>query len=187
MVRRVHSQMLRWRCLKVNVKDFLFVGGFASIFLFMGTVILLFFSIGSQIECDRWKNTCTLQYQYAFGDSELFNWPLSDTSKVYVSTSYPKGSSEEVQNHKLTHRAVIGLTDGRLIPWTPEYSTDKKVHEMFVNEFTSYISTNSLTAVDNGRFVRQLNRSWIQWGAFVLYLTGVFVAVWGWWLNRTKR
>jgi len=184
--------MLRWRCLygdtvKDTVKDFLFVVGFASIFIFVGTVILFVFSVGSQIECDRWTDTCTLEYQYALSDSESFTWALSETSKVFLSTSYPKGTPEEIQNQKPTHRAVISLNSGEVMPWSPTFSSDKEVHEHFVETFSDYVSNPSLTAGDNGKFVRKLNAGWVLWVSVLLYTVGICIAVWGWWLSRPKN
>ena len=169
------------------MKDFLFVAGFGSIFVFVGTVILFVFSTGSQMECDRWTDVCTLEYQYALSDGESFTWTLSETSKVFVSTSYPKGTPEETRNQKPTHRAVIGLNSGVLIPWSPEFSSDKEVHDQFVGAFSDYLSNQSLTAGENGKFMWSLDTGWVLWVSVLLYAVGICIAVWGWRLVRRVR
>ena len=146
-----------------RLKDVLVIGGFASIFHGLGLMILFVFSTGSQLECDRWTDDCTLQHTYAIGESDDFRWRLSETSKAYVSTSYPRGTPKETQGKQPLYRAVIALSSGQMIPWIPGYSSDKEGHESFVTDFSTYIRTDSLMEGDNGRFSRHLNSDFVFW------------------------
>ena len=168
-------------------KDILFVGGFASIFNIAGSILLLLFSTGTQLDCDRWKDTCHLQYEYTFQAPEEKTWRLSEMHSVYVSTSYPKGTPQETRNQKPTHRAVMRLKSGEMIPLMPYYTSDKASQEAFVDALTTYLSTDSLSAGENGRFQRIVDGDWMIWVAWMLNAVGLLIAVWGWWLSRSRN
>ena len=167
--------------MSTEIKDMLLIGGFASIFNIIGVVLILVMSSGSRLECDRWTDSCSLSYTYFFKAPETHQWNLSETDRTFVSTVYPTSRSNDTTDRVPTHHAVIVLKDHQQIPFTPQQSKDASSSKVFVEEFTTYLQTDSLLSSTNGKFSRVYSTSWILWVSAVLNAVGLLIFSYGFW------
>lgn len=163
-------------------KDVLIVAGFASIFNLMGCMFFVVFSSGSELECDRWTDSCVLTHEYLLAEDVAYQWALSEIDYVYLDTEYPRGTPEETKGKSPSHRAVIRLKNQERMPFTPERSNDKEGAQNVVDAIQAFVATDSLTAGDNGRLTQSVSmEGYLLFGGVVLNLTGIIILIWGLW------
>ena len=167
--------------MSTEIKDTLLICGFASIFNIIGVVLIFVMSSGSRLECDRWTDSCVLSYTYFVKASESHQWKLSETDRTFVSTVYPTSRSNDTTDRVPTHRAVIVLKDNQQLPFTLQQSKEASESKVFVEEFTTYLETDSLLSSPNGKFSRVHSSSWILWVSGVLNAVGILIFGYGCW------
>ena len=124
---------------KDNRKDIFFIGGFASIFHFLGCLMVLIFSIRTTLECDRTQDICSLSSEYVLRSPEQQTWRLSEMKRAYVETQYPTGTPEEQRGTSIFYRAVITL-QYKKVPFHSSYSTNREKIQEFVDDLESFIA-----------------------------------------------
>ena len=120
-------------------KDIFFIGGFASIFHFLGCLMVFIFSIRTTLECDRTQDICSLSSEYLLRSPNQRTWRFSEMKRVYVETQYPTGTPKEQQGKSTYYRAVMALQYNK-IPFHSSYSTNREKIQNFVNDLDGFIA-----------------------------------------------
>lgn len=122
-------------------RDILFIGGFASIFHFMGFLMVLIFSIRTTLECNRTQDICSLSSEYVLRDPDQQTWRFSEMKRAYVETNYPTGTPKEQRGKSTSYRAVMAL-QYKKVPFNSNYSTNREKIQDFVDDLEGFIAGN---------------------------------------------
>ena len=106
-------------------RDILFIGGFASIFHFLGFLTVLIFSIRTTLECNRTQDICSLSSEYVLRDPDQQTWAFSEMKRAYIETQYPTGTPEEQWGKSTYYRATMAL-QYKKVPFQSKYSTNRE-------------------------------------------------------------
>ena len=137
---------------KDKIKDIFFIGGFASIFHFLGCLMVLIFSIRTTLECDRSQDVCSLSSEYVLRSSDQQKWLLSDMKRAYVEMQHPIEKRDEKEFKTPTYRAVIVLSN-RSVPFHSSYSTNREKIQKLVDDLESFITGNTSNVKDTETFI----------------------------------
>jgi len=137
---------------KDKIKDIFFIGGFASIFHFLGCLMVLIFSIRTTLECDRTQDICSLSSEYVLRDPDQQTWRFSEMKHAYVETQYPTGTPEEQRGKSTYYRSVMAL-QYKKVPFHSSYSTNREKIQEFVDDLESFIAGNTSDKKNTETFV----------------------------------
>tara|TARA_B100000925_G_scaffold156135_1_gene117221 strand:- start:39 stop:584 length:546 start_codon:yes stop_codon:yes gene_type:complete len=137
---------------KDKIKDIFFIGGFASIFHFLGCLMVLIFSIRTTLECDRTQDICSLSSEYVLRSPDKQTWRLSEMKRAYVETQYPTGTPEEQRGKSTFYRAVITL-QYKKVPFHSSYSTNREKIQELVDDLESFITGNTSNEKNTETFI----------------------------------
>lgn len=162
-------------------KDILFIGGFASIFHFMGFLMVLIFSIRTTLECDRTQDICSLSSEYVLRDPDQQTWRFSEMKRAYVETQYPIGTPEEQRGKSTYYRAVMAL-QYKKIPFYSRYSTNRERIQEFVDDLEVFIAGNTSNRKNTETFVySEYTLGYVLAIGGGLNLTGFVILYWFLW------